>query len=112
MHHDLQDVLTYKGVWALCTTNKDGTQLKATHLAAVLIGGPSPLWGVFTIEKKFVRYAGSRAQIEAAYPTKVWRRKMATYHLIDWEHKSVETRSVELREVYGRELPRRGQDHE
>lgn len=105
---DLLDILAYRGLWALCTTNKDD-KLTATHLAAVLIGGPHPLWGVWTVEKKFLRYAGSRTQIEEAYPTKVWRRKMATYQLVNWEHKSVGQRSDELRIKYGRTLPERGE---
>ncbi len=99
---ELDPILTYKGVWALCTTDKTGKVLKATHYCSVLVAGRDPMWGVWLVSGKFVRFAGSRTQIENAYPRLVWRRKMATYQLIDTTDKSVETRRAEIATVYGK----------
>lgn len=102
---ELDPILAYKGVYALCTTDKSGRLLKATHYASVLVGGSSPLWGVWTVRGKFLRFYSFRSQIESTYPKLVWRRKMATYSLIDITDKSVESRRAELETVYGRAIP-------
>jgi hypothetical protein len=93
----------YKSVYALCTVGKD-KELKATHYAAVLVGGAAPTWGVWLVNGKFQRFAGSRAQIERAYPKLVWRRKMATWQCTDVENKSVATRRSELEDLYGQRI--------
>lgn len=102
---DLDEIFAYRGVYALCTTSKDGQALKATHYASVLIGGAYPTWGVWTVGRKFLRFASSRAQIENAYPRLVWRRKMATWSAIDLDDKSIDRRRDELQQRFGRKLP-------
>jgi len=102
---ELGPILAYKGVWALCTTNKDGDALKATHYASCLISGNRPIWGVWTVAWKFLRFYGSRLDIEEAYPRLVWRRKMATYLLQDITDKSVAARRSELAQVYKKAVP-------
>jgi hypothetical protein len=93
---DLGAILAYKGLWALCTTNKSGEVLKATHYASVIIGGPHPVWCVWTVRGKIQRYFGSRGQVERAYPNLVWRRKMATWALHDPTDKPAAVRRHEL----------------
>jgi hypothetical protein len=95
----------YRSVYALCTTDKDGRALKATHIASVLIGGPNPTWGVWTVRGKFQRYHSSRADIEETYPRLTWRRIMATWAAVDMHDKSLEKRRFELEDLYGRKLP-------
>jgi hypothetical protein len=104
MHRDLAGLLAYKGVHALCTVTKEKT-LRATHYAACLTYGQNPIWVVYTAAGKFVRFAGSRQQIEEAYPHLTWRRKMATWALHDVEDKSLEERRREISQRYGQELP-------
>lgn len=102
---DLDPILAYKGVWALCTVNQKTEELKATHYASCLIAGSYPVWGVWTVLGKFLRFHGSRTDIEEAYPRLVWRRKMATWSLHDITDKSVATRRHELGAVYKKTLP-------
>ena len=103
---DLDPILAYKGVWALCTRGDDGL-LKATHFTVVLVLGRSPIWGIWTVDGKFIAFAGSRNQIERRYPHLTWRRRMATWQMADITDKSVEKRRAELKETYGKNLPRR-----
>jgi len=72
-------IIGHRGVWILAQLSKDQKLLKGTHYAMVLVGGADPLWGVWTIAGKFVRYAASRAQLDAAYPNHVWRRHPARW---------------------------------
>jgi hypothetical protein len=101
---EIQDIQAYKSVYALCSVDRFG-QLKATHYAAVLIGGPSPIWGIWTVQGKLIRFLGSRAKIEEAYPRLVWRRKMASWRCTDLTDKSVATRRAELESHYGKPTP-------
>jgi hypothetical protein len=72
-------ILGHRGVHILAQLTKDGTQLKGTHYAVVLIGGSHPLWGVWTIAGRFIRFFGGKVEIEEAYPNHVWRRHPARW---------------------------------
>lgn len=104
---EIGDLMSYRGVYALCTvTGKGGRRLlKATRYATVLIGGPSPLWGVWRIDGRFDRFFGFRSEIEEAFPRLVWKRKMATWKAVDLTDKSIATRRAELETVYGKSIP-------
>lgn len=91
-------ILAFKGVYALCTLNKEG-RLRATHFTACLLGGPDPIWGVYTIEGNFVRFAARKAMVEAAYPKLVWRRQQASWSLANL-HETDERKA--LRKMYKR----------
>ena len=102
---EISTLMAYKGVYVLCTRGREG-RLKATHYASVLIGGSTPLWGIWLVSGRFVRFASSRHMIEEAYPRLVWRRKMATWACTDVTDKSVETRRAELEVTYGKHIAR------
>lgn len=102
---ELDPIMAYKGVYALCTTDKSGHMLKATHYASVLVGGSQPIWAVWRTSGRFQRFFSYRSEIEAAYPKLVWRRKMATWQLYDLTDKSIETRRAELETIYGKGVP-------
>jgi hypothetical protein len=87
-----EHIETFKSIWALCTLNKATGELSATHYALVQVGGSNPMWAVYTIQGRFVRFAGSRAQIERAYPKLRWRRWMARWDLLDADNISVDAR--------------------
>jgi hypothetical protein len=98
-----QDLMVYKGVWALCSLDRKKQLLKATHCAMCLIQGPSPMWGVWLIKPnglKFQRFAFNRADIEKAYPKLVWRRKMSPFNMIEMADVSLEQRRRELMQKY------------
>jgi hypothetical protein len=97
---ELDPILTYKGLYALCTQDKSGL-LKATHYTCVLVGGNTPIWGVWTVQGRFLRFHPGRRHIEKTYPKLVWRRRMATWALADIEAKSVQDRRNELKEHMG-----------
>jgi hypothetical protein len=109
---DLSGVMSYKGIHALCTVtaSKDGGRvLRATHYACCLIYGSSPVWGVWTVGGRFLRFASSRGQIADAYPNHVWRRKVASWNLEEVTEADVETRRARLAERYeARTEPKRG----
>ncbi len=100
---ELEELQAYKGMYALCTVGKDG-RLHATHYAVILIGGNSPIWGVWTVQGRFQRFLGSKAQIEKAYPKLVLRRRMATWRCTDVTDKSLETRRAELETLHGKRI--------
>jgi hypothetical protein len=100
------DALAYKTIWALASLNKD-KRLSAQYYSSVLLGGPRPVWGLWSAKSgKFVRFYGGRHEIEGAYPTLVWRRKVGTFQLLNLSEKSAEIRRTELAEMYQRRLPR------
>ena len=103
---ELETLMMYKGLYALCTVDKDGKALKATHFCGVMIGGPSPVWAIWLVDGRFVRFANSRAQIEKMYPHLTWRRRMATWHCSDVTDKSLGTRRAELEDRYGKRIAR------
>lgn len=76
----LKGVMTYRGIHVLYTVQKNAK--KATHYACCMIYGRNPLWIVWNVHGKFIRFAGSREQIEQAYPTHRWARKSATWSLV------------------------------
>lgn len=105
MAPSVENILAYKGIYVLNTVGKDG-QLKATHYTCVLIGGPQPVWGVWSISGKFTRFYTFRSEIEKAYPQLVWRRKAARWEMSGVLDKSkTDHKRAELAEMYGRELP-------
>lgn len=97
----LEDLLTYKGVHALCTLNQKTRELKASHYAILLVAGSQPVWGVWSVYGKLKAFYGSKAQIAEAYPKLVWRRRMATWQVKDIVSKTVAARKQELRDRYG-----------
>lgn len=102
---DLEELRAFRGIHALCTVERGKKRLlKATHYASVLIGGPRPVWGVWTVAGKFLRFYGSRHEIERAYPKLVWRRHMATWQCISTEDKNIAKRRMELETTYGKKL--------
>lgn len=94
-------IMAYRGVHALCTVAETG-MLKATHYATCLIGGRDPMWGVWNVNGTFQRFFGSKAQIAEAYKNLTWRRKNATWSLVDIHTKDVKVRREELRKLYRR----------
>lgn len=105
----LDAVLAFKGVWALSLINDNGHAYKATHYATVLVYGRYPLWAVWTVQGRFVRFAASRKQIEDDYPHLTWMRKMARWQMfaIDDEDAKVSHRLGVLETMYGQK-PVRG----
>ena len=81
----------FKPVHLLCTMEKE--QLKATHYACYLSHG---MWGLWTINDKFVRHFGSRSQIEDAYPTKSWRRRAGSSYVAEIREITSEQERAEL----------------
>jgi hypothetical protein len=94
-------IMSYRGVYALCTTASDG-RLKATHMAHCLIGGPTPMWGVWTVAGRFQRFFTFRHEIERTYSKLVWRRWVGTWNLTNVSDKSAAERREELRRIYHR----------
>lgn len=84
---------SYRGVWALGTISRETGRLRATHFAFPIVGGREPLWQVFTVYGRFVRYAADRAMVEAKYPTLVWRRWM-----VEWSAPVSEFRNHDIPE--------------
>ena len=64
-----------------------------SHFAFPIVGGREPLWQVFTAQGRFVRYATSRAMVEARYPPLVWRRWM-----VEWSSPVSEFRNHDVAE--------------
>ncbi len=98
-----QDILMYKGVWALCTYNEKKEELRATHIAIYLVGGRDPMWGVWLLKEgglKFLRFAATRSQIERAYPQLTWRRKMSPFQLQALDDVKLDVRRANLTEKY------------
>lgn len=83
-------------------------RLKASHYACVLIGGPTPIWGIWTVAGRFVMFAGSRHQIAELYPEKAWSTVMASWLLTDAESdfKDIGKRVRALEERYGGHIER------
>ena len=102
----LDPILAYRGVWVLCTTNKHGTVLKATHYASCLVMGRAPLWGIWSVGGRFLRFYGARTEIEADYSRLVWRRKMARFTLESLRNHSLALRRAQLKDAYGKPLPK------
>lgn len=70
----LQQIKAHRTIYALCELSEKNKLVRATHYVTCLIGGRAPLWGVFSAQtERLVRLCDGRAEVEAAYPTKVWR---------------------------------------
>lgn len=109
----LEMVTAFKSIHTLndVTKAKDANGkavLKASHYCCVLIGGPQPVWGVWTVGGKFVMFAPSRSWISQQYPGKAWTRVMASWLLTDAEgnYKDIGKRVRALEERYGGHIER------
>lgn len=105
----LNDVMAYRGVHVLGTvrTNQEGRQvLTASHYCSCLVGGKSPLWGVWNARGKFERFFNFKSDIAHCYPHLVWRRKMAQWSLAVIDDLKVEARRRALAERYRAEIPK------
>jgi hypothetical protein len=80
MTDQLREFLVYRGLHVLCTLNKD-KGLTVSHYALCLVGGVTPMWGVWTVNGRFLRFHSRKSEIERAYPNRVWRRVMAQWAL-------------------------------
>jgi len=103
----LDPILHYRGVWLLCTTNKYGDLLKARYYASCLISGRSPLWGVWTVGGRFLRFYSGRLEIASDYSRLVWRRKMASWNLDSLHDHSLNERKAEIAATYDTALPKK-----
>lgn len=112
MSNPLEMILAFKSVHVLNDAYASGVHNKPnlvpTHYCCVLVQGRSPVWGVWTIRGKFLRFAGSREQIVAEYPAKVWKRVMASWALANADNdlKNVAKRVKSLEERYGSKIER------
>lgn len=108
----LEHVMAFKSVHVLndivIERSTKKSKNKATHYCCVLISGRNPLGGVWTIGGKFVRYAGSREQINEAYPNKTWTRVMSSWMLSrdENDYKDIDKRVRALEDLYGKEIHR------
>lgn len=99
MTEEMKQFLVYRGLHVLCTVNKK-MELTATHFALCLTGGPSPMWGVWTINNKFQRFYGFKSEIEEQYPNRVWKRVMSQWAMHAITDFPVEKRRQLLREYW------------
>src|SRR5215471_13599990 len=106
----LQNIMAFKGVWALCDVSKATKRLKATHYAACLIYGPRPVWGVWTVAGRFQRFFAARSDIEGTYPRLVWRMKAASWALLEVEEYSVKRKIQMVEEKYHQKVARKSKD--
>lgn len=95
-------VMAYRGVHALSELNPKTGWLRATHYATCLIGGPTPMWGVWSVNGVFQRFFGARSQIVEAYPRKVWRMRSATWNLMAVHKMDAAEKRKQMREIYHR----------
>lgn len=95
----LGSVMAFRGVHALSEIAPTG-YLRATHYATCLVGGPTPTWGVWSVNGVFQRFFGSKAQVAEAYPRKVWRLRSATWNLIDIAKRDAAEKKAIIHEIY------------
>ncbi len=101
----LDPILNYKGVWLLCSVNKFGDLLKGRYYCSCLISGSTPLWGLWTVGGRFVRFYGGRKEIASDYSQLVWRRKMAKFTLESLKEHTLAERRYEISRVTRAKLP-------
>jgi hypothetical protein len=101
---DLEKIMSFKGIHALCTVNKDG-MMQASHYACCLVYGRNPLWGVWSLNGRFQRFYGSKQDIEDNYPHLTWRRIMARWQLKDDADSVAEARRKALSKELRKALP-------
>ena len=94
-------IMAYRGVYALSTITTEG-RLRATHYATCLVGGRDPMWGVWTVNGVFQRFFGSRDQIARSYPKLTWRRKNATWHMVEVNDMDAKAKKRELASLFHR----------
>lgn len=108
----LNAVMAFRGVWALSiierSKDRDShlTIRRATHYTCCLIGGSTPVWGVWTVKGSFLRFYGARVDIESDYPELVWVRKVATWTLSEIRNLSVEGKRAALEDRYHKPVPK------
>jgi len=110
MTPDLESLMTYKGIHALCTISKEG-KMKAVYYATCLVTGANPLWGVWKLGRndnekaKFIRFHNSKQDIADTYPAYTWRRKMARWQLQNDDDSKPNVRRRDLANELGKNLP-------
>jgi hypothetical protein len=93
----LTDILTFKTLHALCSTNKAG-KMRVVFYVSCLVAGRSPLWGCWSVNGRFLHFAAGKEAIAAQHPRLAWRRVMARWSLAD-EHDSVAAERRKLLEI-------------
>ena len=67
--------------------------------------GRTPIWGLWTVGGRFLRFYGSRTEIEADYSRLVWRRKTARFTLESLRNHSLAMRRDQLKSADNKPLP-------
>lgn len=98
----LGSLFSYRTVHALCTaiTIEGKRRLTATHFAVCLTLGQDPIWGVWTVHGKFLRFYGRKSAVAEAYPHLVWRTKQATWSMVDVHDMDHEAKEKQLKSLY------------
>jgi hypothetical protein len=104
MTPDLERILTFKSMHALCTVNKD-SKMQATHYACCLVSGRNPLWGVWSLNGRFQGFFAGRQDITDNWPHLTWRRIMARWQLRDDANSKPEDRRKALAKELRKALP-------
>ena len=68
--------------------------------------GRTPIWGLWTVGGRFLRFYGSRTEIEADYSRLVWRRKTARFTLESLRNHSLAMRRDQLKSADNKPLPK------
>ena len=68
--------------------------------------GRTPIWGLWTVGGRFLRFYGSRTEIEADYSRLVWRRKTARFTLESLRNHSLAMRRDQLNSADNKPLPK------
>jgi hypothetical protein len=100
----LQKIMSFRTLWSLCATNKDG-RMRVVYFSICLVHGRNPLWGVWNINGKFLHFAPGKDAIEKMHPQLAWRRIMARWQLTDDTDSKAPERRKELAVELKSELP-------
>lgn len=100
----LQEILTYKTLHALCTTNKKN-EMRVVYYVSCLVYGNNPVWGVWNINAKFLHFASGREAISKMHPNLTWRRIMTRWQLADDTPSPPKDRRQLLAMEFGKALP-------
>ena len=68
--------------------------------------GRTPIWGLWTVGGRFLRFYGSRTEIETDYSRLVWRRKTARFTLKSLRNHSLAMRRDQLKSADNKPLPK------
>lgn len=104
MFDQLQRIMTYRSLWALCSTNKEG-KLKVSFYCSCVVFGRSPMWGVWNANGKLLHFASGREVIGKQHPHLTWRRIMTRWHLADDMNSKASERREALADEFKLELP-------